>query len=175
MGDVDVEQIKREIKAELTADFKANQASFEAKLLKQYAGDKNRMKQEFQELVTRMTGQMADITGDGFLAVLYTMNYQNRFNVELHARGHMLRQAIDEFNKFMGLPARSSNWSNWSAIWDAAWGMLSMAVPALKLTKVLDAWEKNAGLAVAIAAASESQVPTAAKAIMLTTVRDMSS
>ena len=81
----------------------------------------------------------------------YIVKLQN----EITARGLILNGAIEDFNKFSQLPEKSGLAG---AIWDAAFGVLSVAVPALKLAAFIEKQYKAAEIAINAAEAFGNKV-----------------
>ncbi len=114
----------------------------------------NNVEQHQQELRRRE----AMIITDNQRAHDYAMKYISRFLAELNARSGMITSAIESFNKFMALPPHSSMWGQ---IFDFAFGLLAVAVPALRLTTLL----RDAEVAISIAEKAEVAAPKMARAL----------
>lgn len=136
MPDIDAEQLRRELKdqlkRELKDELKLDEAAFEKK-------------------VTEMIAAITDILADNNAAILYTIKFLGDFVAEMNARGQMLGSAIREFNEFLKLPPKSSVWEG---IFNAAFAVISSAIPALRLTPWMQQLETKAGELAAIAKAS---------------------
>jgi len=74
----------------------------------------------------------------------YASSYIDDIRDQIIARGLILNGAIQEFNSFLNLPA-SSNLG--AAIWDFAFGLLSTAVPALRLGEFIKTQHERAKVA----------------------------
>lgn len=81
----------------------------------------------------------------------YINEYPEDINDAFFARGQILNLAMNQFNKFLALPEKSSKSS---AIWELAFGILSTAIPALRLGEFVVKQHKAATLALEIAKAA---------------------
>ena len=86
-----------------------------------------------------LTDRETDIMQDYDLANTYAVKYIVPFLVQLNARGLMLNSAMQKFAKFLTLPETNSRAQ---AIFEMAFAMLAVAVPALGLAKMLEESQK---------------------------------
>jgi len=87
-----------------------------------------------------------DVDYDFNQAKTYAQTYIVPVLVQINMRGLMITTALQKFVKFTGLPESSSMLSS---LWDAAFAVVTMAVPVLRLTALL----KESEAAVALASA----------------------
>jgi hypothetical protein len=78
----------------------------------------------------------------------YANKYINKLQNQITARSMIINLAIDEFNDFRNLPKSDSMGAH---IWDLAFSILSIAVPAFRLAPFIEKMNQRATVALALA------------------------
>jgi hypothetical protein len=128
------------------------------KAVSEEAAERKRVDDEIKKLVQ----DLALIDADNNKATGLLISYLTRTTYNYWAMGTTFQGAINDFNLFLGLPEDSTDNT---IIWDIAWAVLAIAMPALRLSKVFSAIEKKSDDVLAAARAA-NQSPALKQKIM---------
>jgi len=95
-------------------------------------------------------GALADLLTDNNTTTGYVIKYLNRLDADYTAKELVLQESIRDFNEFKSLPPKSNKYI---AIWDTAWAVVAVAVPAMRLLPAIQKLEKAAAIEMASAKA----------------------